>query len=158
MEKHLEGVFELEKQIGSSVGGGCTVPQAPMKAPNMHVKFKQMIDLAVLALSCDLTRVIALRYSNSWGLDFGAYDLPDGVGTWSDHFISHKLGDTDRATDLDGLPQARPRRSRTRVSSPPRVSKVRRFGYLMNSLKAATTPSGNLLDESLVLHLREWRR
>ncbi len=155
VEKHLESVFELEKQIGSSAGGGCTVPEAPVKAPNMHVKFKQMIDLAVLAMACDLTRVVALQYSNSWGLDFGAYDLPDGVGTWSDHFISHKLGDTDRATDLDGLPQAEAKAiADARVITTSRF-KVRRFGYLMNSLKAASTASGNLLDESLVLYTSE---
>ncbi len=155
MEQHLESVFELEKQIQSTTQSGCTVPGAPTKGPNMHGKFKQMIDLGLLALTCDLTRVLALQYSNSWGLDFAGYDLPDGVGDWSDHFISHKLGDRDRATDLDGLPQAEAMRiANARVVQTSRF-KVRRFAYLLNAMKAAQTATGNLLDESLVLYTSE---
>lgn len=155
VEKHLESVFELEKQIASTAGAACVAPDRPERAPNLHVKFKQIVDLAVLALSCDLTRVVVLQYSNSWGLDYVGYDLPDGIGSWSDHFISHKLGDTDRATDLDNLPQAEAKAiADARVITTSRF-KVRRFGYLINSLKAASTSTGNLLDESLVLYTSE---
>ncbi|WP_437854971.1 DUF1552 domain-containing protein [Sorangium sp. So ce363] len=155
VEQHLESVFELEKQIQSTTQSGCTVPGAPTKGQNLHGKFKQMIDLGLLALTCDLTRVLVLQYSNSWGLDFAGYDLPDGVGDWSDHFISHKLGDRDRATDLDGLPQAEAMRiANARVVQTSRF-KVRRFAYLLNAMKAAQTATGNLLDESLVLYTSE---
>ncbi|WP_437957773.1 DUF1552 domain-containing protein [Sorangium sp. So ce119] len=155
VEQHLESVFELEKQIQSTTASGCTVPGKPERGLDLHGKFKQMIDLGLLALTCDLTRVLVLQYSNSWGLDFAGYDLPDGVGTWSDHFISHKLGDRDRATDLDGLPQAEAMRiANARVVQTSRF-KVRRFAYLLNAMKAATTPTGNLLDESLVLYTSE---
>jgi hypothetical protein len=131
------------------------IPGEPSSGGNMHVKFKQMVDLAVLALACDLTRVITLQYSNSWGLDFADYDLGENIGTWSDHFISHKLGDQDRATDLDGLPQEEARRiADARVVLTSRF-KVRRFAYFLNALKVATTPTGNLLEESLVLYTSE---
>ncbi|AUX40666.1 hypothetical protein SOCE26_020670 [Sorangium cellulosum] len=155
VEQHLESVFELERQIQSTTASSCAIPDAPPRGLELHGKFKQMIDLGVLALTCDLTRVLILQYSNSWDLSFAGYDLPDGVGDWSDHFISHKLGDRDRATDLDGLPQAEASRiANARVVQTSRF-KVRRFAYLLNAMKAASTPTGNLLDESLVLYTSE---
>ncbi len=155
VDQHLESVYELEKQIQSSVGSSCVIPSAPEATSSLHAKFKQMIDLGVLALACDLTRVVVLQYSNSWNLDFAGYDLSDGVADWSDHFISHKLGDRDRATDLDGLPQEEAMAiANARVIQTSRF-KVRRFAYLLNSMKAITTASGNLLDESMVLYTSE---
>ncbi len=155
VEQHLQSVYELEKQIQSTVGSSCVIPTAPEGATNLHTKFKQMIDLGVLALACDLTRVVVLQYSNSWNLDFGGYSLSDGVADWSDHFISHKLGDRDRATDLDGLPQEEAMAiANARVIQTSRF-KVRRFAYLLNSMKAITTASGTLLDESMVLYTSE---
>lgn len=155
VDQHLQAVFELEKQLSSTLSSSCIVPDAPTDGADQHVKFKQMIDLAVLALACDMTRVVVLQYSNSWGLDFAGYDLGDGVADWSDHFISHKLGDRDRATDLDGLPQEEAKAiADARVVQTTRF-KIRRFAYLLNSLKAASTAAGNLLDESLVLYTSE---
>ena len=156
VEQHLESIFELEQQLAATAPGTCTAPDAPsMGGADMHTRFKQMIDLGVLALSCGLTRVLVLQYSNSWDLEFGKYALSDGVGTWSDHFISHKLGDRDRATDLDGLPSNEAMAiANARVIATSRF-KVRRFGYLLDQMKAVTTASGNLLDESLVLYTSE---
>lgn len=155
VEQHLESVFELEKQIGAATQSSCVAPGKPPRGLDLHGKFKLMIDLGILALSCDLTRVLVLQYSNCWGLDFKGYNLPDGVGEWSDHFISHKLGDRDRATDLDKLPQAEAMRiANARVVQTSRF-KVRRFAYLLNAMKAVSTPTGNLLDESLVLYTSE---
>jgi hypothetical protein len=154
VEQHLEAVFELEKQLQSTTAK-CTVPGRPAQSSSQHATFKQMIDLAVLAMSCDLTRVVTLQYSNSWNLAFTEYGLPEGVADWSDHFISHKLGDRDRATDLDGLPNAEAMRiANARVVQTSRF-KVRRLAYLLNALKAAPAASGNLLDESLVLYTSE---
>ena len=154
VEQHLDAVFEVERQIRATATT-CTVPTRPVPSQNMHVTFKQMIDLAVIAMTCDLTRVITLQYSNSWNLDFRDYALADGVADWSDHFISHKLGDRDRATDLDGLPNEEAMRiANARVVNTSRF-KIRRFAYLLNALKAAKTPNGNLLDESMVLYTSE---
>jgi hypothetical protein len=155
VEQHLQSVFELEKQLQTGLVPGCTVPEAPGAAPDMHTKMKQMVDLGVLALSCDLTRVLVLQYSNSWALDFKKYSLSDGVADWSDHFISHKLGDRDRATDLDSLPADQAKAiADARVLQTSRF-KVRRFTNLINQLKATSSGSGSLLDESLVLYTSE---
>jgi hypothetical protein len=156
VEQHLQSIRELEQQLdATSSGGACDVPGATLPGADMHTRFKQMIDLGVLALSCGLTRVLVLQYSNSWDLEFGKYNLAEGVSTWTDHFISHKLGDRDRATDLDGLPSNQAMAiANARVIQTSRF-KVRRFGYLLDRMKAVATASGNLLDESLVLYTSE---
>ena len=133
-------------------------PTAPASGGNWHSKTKQLIDLAVLAMACDLTRVVTLQSSDSWGVNSGDYQLGTGTeacGTWSDHFISHKLDDTDRATDLDSLDRAEAQRiADARVVQTSRF-KVRRFAYLVNALKRATTPTGTLLDECIAMYTSE---
>jgi len=79
----------------------------------------------------------------------------EALSDWSDHFISHKLDDTDRATDLDGLDRAQAQQiADARVVMTSRF-KVRRFAYLVQALKNITTPTGTLLDESLVMYISE---
>src|SRR5690606_26968323 len=70
VEQYLEAVFELEMQLGSS-SAGCAVPEEPTARPDLHTRIKQFRDLAVVAMQCDLTRVVALQYSNSWDVNFG---------------------------------------------------------------------------------------
>jgi hypothetical protein len=159
--QYLDAISELEKQLGASGGSGssCT-PTAPTTtgANNWHTKSKQFIDVMVLAMACDLTRVATLQYSNSWNVHYEDYSIGTGkesLGKWSDHFISHKLDDTDRATDLDGLDRAEAQRiADARVVATSRF-KVRRFAYLVEKLKSVTTPTGTLLDESLVMYCSE---
>jgi hypothetical protein len=157
--QYFEAIFELEKQLQPPTGPqACAVPVAPGASGDWHVKAKQFIDLAVLAMACDLTRVVTLQYSDSWGVNYSGYQLGQGmesVGTWSDHFLSHKLGDADRATDLDGLDPAEAKRiADARVVQASRF-KVRRFAYLVNALKAVSTPTGTLLDDTLAMYVSE---
>ncbi|MFZ5893679.1 MAG: DUF1552 domain-containing protein [Myxococcota bacterium] len=157
--QYLEAVAELEKQVNApATGTSCTAPTAPATGGDWHSKSKLFIDLLVLAMTCDLTRVITLQYSDSWGVNYSGYTIgsgKEGLGTWSDHFISHKLDDTDRATDLDGLDRAEAQRiADLRVVNTSRF-KVRRFAYLVNALKNVKTPNGTLLDESLVMYVSE---
>jgi hypothetical protein len=102
--------------------------------------------------------VVTLQYSDSWGVNYSDYSIGSGTESlkdWSDHFISHKLDDTDRATDLDGLARDEAMRiANIRVVNTSRF-KVRRFAYLVNALKSVATPNGTLLDESLVLYASE---
>jgi hypothetical protein len=158
LEQYFESINELEKQVGATPGVACTIPDEPEQGGDWHQKSKLFIDLAVLAMACDLTRTVTLQYSDSWGVAYPDYNLGEGiegVGDWSDHFISHKLDDTDRATDLDGLN----RDEATRIANARVVAisrfKVRRFAYLVNALKSVQTENGTLLDESLVLFASE---
>jgi hypothetical protein len=158
--QHLESVYEVEKQVNAmAVPTTCTVPTAPSSGGNWHSKTKAFIDLAVLAMACDLTRVVTIQYSDSWGVNYTDYPLGAGkeaLKDWSDHFISHKLDDQDRATDLDGLDRAEAQKiADARVVATSRF-KVRRFAYLVNALKRAQTATGGtLLDETLALYASE---
>jgi len=158
LDQYLTSVSELEGQIKAMPSVGCTVPTAPAKGGNWHSKAKLFIDLAVTAMACDLTRVVTLQYSDSWGVNYSDYTIGTGkeaLGDWSDHFISHKLDDNDRATDLDGLDRTEAMNiANARVVSTSRF-KVRRFAYLVNALKSVATPTGTLLDEALVLYASE---
>jgi hypothetical protein len=158
LEQYLDSVHELETQIQVGETVECTAPAEPANGGDWHSKAKLFIDLAVLAFACDLTRVVTLQYSDSWGVNYPDYSLGEGIMSvkdWSDHFISHKLDDTDRATDLDGLDRQEAMRiANARVIATSRF-KVRRFAYLVDQLRKVTTPSGTLLDEALVLYASE---
>jgi hypothetical protein len=158
MDRYLQSVLELEQQTTVVTPSTCAVPMQPTSGGNWHSKTKQFIDLTVLAMACDLTRVATIQYSDSWGVNYSGYTLGAGresLADWSDHFISHKLDDTDRATDLDGLDRAEAQRiADLRVVATSRF-KVRRFAYLLNALKSVPTETGTLLDETLVMFISE---
>ena len=158
LEQYFDSISELEKQMVGPGAATCEKPTAPSQDGDWHKSTKQFIDLVVLAMACDLTRVSVIQYSDSWGVNYSDYGIGSGreaLGGWSDHFISHKLGDKDRATDLDGLDQAEAQRiANARVVLTSRF-KVRRFAYLVEALKKVQTPTGTLLDESLVLYASE---
>jgi hypothetical protein len=158
VERYLDSVRELEQQIqvtSTTTSAGCSLPAAPARSRDMHTNTKLMLDLTLMAFQCDLTRVAVVQYSNSWDVNYGKYNLPDGVGDWSDHFISHKLDDNDRATDLDGLDRAEAMRiANARVVQTSRF-KARRFANVVSALKAAPSASGTLFDETLALYCSE---
>lgn len=158
LEQYFQALSELEQQVTAVPPDSCVVPAAPADGGDWHAKSKAFIDLAVLAFACDLTNVATIQYSDSWGVHYGSYSLGAGseaLKDWSDHFISHKLDDTDRATDLDGLERSEAMRiANARVVQTSRF-KVRRFSYLVNSLKRIVTPTGTLFDETLAMYVSE---
>jgi Protein of unknown function (DUF1552) len=162
MEAYLTSVRELEQQIqNTTVTAGCTLPVNPENTRDMHTNTKLMLDLTIMAFQCDLTRVAVVQYSNSWDVHYGKYELPDGCGDWSDHFISHKLDDNDRATDLDDIisDPDRGREEALRIANARVVQtsrfKARRFANVVSALKAAPGANGTLFDETLALYCSE---
>jgi hypothetical protein len=170
LDQYFTAVRELEQQLGAQPAGAtCTTPSEPPQsgrgsaaqggaAGNWHEQTKSFVDLTVLALACDLTNVATIQYSDCWSVHYDGYTLGTGIeslGNWSDHFLSHKLGDRDRATDLDGLPASEAMRiANVRVVAASRF-KVRRFAYLVGKLAETTTPTGTLLDETLAMFVSE---
>ncbi len=163
MEAYLQSVRELEQQIQATTAApGCTIPGSPDNTRDMHTNTKLMLDLTMMAFQCDLTRVAVVQYSNSWDVNYGKYELPDGCGDWSDHFISHKLDDDDRATDLDAIIEdpelgrdEAMRIANARVVQTSRF-KARRFANVVNALKETPgTAGGTLFDETLALYCSE---
>lgn len=162
VDEFLASIRTMEQQI--NITHSCSSAQLNGSANNFHDKSKFFIDIAVLAMACDLTNVATVQYSNSWGVNYSDYILGDGsrdeagtigVGNYSDHFISHKLGDNDRAKDLDALPRdVAARIADERVVLTSRF-KARRFAYLVDKLRSTPTPTGSLYDESLALYCSE---
>ena len=158
VDQYLQAVYELEQQVTAVAPDGCSIPEEPAQGGDWHSKAKAFADLTALAMACDLTRVATLQYSDSWGVHYGNYPMGSGLealSDWSDHFLSHKLDDTDRATDLDGLERSQAQQiADARVVLTSRF-KARRYAYLVDALKAISTPTGNLLDETLVMYISE---
>lgn len=153
LAQYMESVYEVEMQIGG--GGGCSTPALADLGSSLHDMTKLFVDITVAALSCGLTPVATIQYSNSWDLNYNGYELGENIADWSDHFISHKLGDNDRATDLDGLPQNEAMAiANARVELTSRF-KARRFANVIDLLRNTPTPTGTLLDETLVLYASE---
>lgn len=160
LAQYFEAVNDLDTQLNAMpTVDSCTAPAAPSgSARNWHQDSKHFMDIALLAMACDLTRVATIQYSNSWGVHYKGYTLGEGreaLGDWSDHFLSHKLDDGDRATDLDGLERAESQRiADARVVTTSRF-RARRFAYLVEQLKAIQTPTGRLYDETLAMYCSE---
>lgn len=162
VEEFFSSVRSLEEQL--NISHSCSDAEISGSARNWHDKSKYFIDIAILAMACDLTNVASIQYSNSWGVHYSDYVLgngvPDaagtiGVGGYSDHFISHKLGDADRAEDLDALPSnVAAQIADERVVLTSRF-KARRFAYLVDRLRNTSTPTGSLYDETLALYCSE---
>ena len=162
VEEFLDSIRTMEQQI--QLNNACGNPNLQGSGNNYHDKSKFFIDIAIMAMACDLTNVATVQYSNSWGVNYSGYVLGDGtpdeagtigVGNFSDHFISHKLDDNDRAKDLDSLPReiaARIANDRVELTS---RFKARRFAYLVDKLRNTPTPTGTLYDETIALYCSE---
>lgn len=162
VDEFFNSVRTLEEQLNTAAS--CQAVNIAGTGRDFHDKSKYFIDIGILAMACDLTNVATVQYSNSWGVNYAGYILGDGrpdeagtigVGNFSDHFISHKLDDNDRAKDLDALPRdVAARIADNRVVLTSRF-KVRRFAYLVDALRKTLTPTGSLYDETLALYCSE---
>ena len=83
LENHADKIRALEMQLGNEgqAGAGCTTPMLNLPgdydtnpygsawdANRDDVSSRVLIDLMVMALACDLTRVGTLQYTNCWGI------------------------------------------------------------------------------------------
>lgn len=94
-EAHHESIRMLEKQLASTSGGGgaaCT-PMMPGAAGDFAAKVKAFVDLAGMALRCDVTRVVSM----TWGAN-GGYS----PSTWASIGVP---GDYHNAIAHGGPPQ-----------------------------------------------------
>src|SRR5688572_15338962 len=78
LDQYRESLNELEKQVSSVPTASYTTPAAPASGGNWQSKAKLFINLAVVAMACDKTRVVTLQYSDSWGVHYGDYSLGEG--------------------------------------------------------------------------------
>jgi hypothetical protein len=152
--QHFEAVRDLERRLGLSVPGGggggtsggvCLRPEIP---PEMDVgaesEFERIaslqMDLAVMSLACDLTRVVSIAFSTALNaLRFTFMGMHDQDG----HSLSHA---GDASLEL----QDQWARMLTWYTD--------QFAGLLDRLEAIPEGEGTLLDNCLVLWCNELSR
>lgn len=146
LDAHVTHVRDLEKRL-TAAGPTCTIPAAPgtldHKAnANFPAVGKLQMDLMVLALACDLTRVGTLQWEQSVGNV--RFSWVDPAITRGHHDLSHD-GDTVAET-IEQL---------TKIN----VWYAQQFNYLLDALKNTKEGDGStMLDNTLVLWVNELAR
>lgn len=153
LELHATLVRDLETRISSSMPtGACAAPDRPAfmatdSEETMPAISRMQIDLLVMALACDLTRVGSLQYSNAINhvrLPFVSYRNQAGAQVQSlgdGHGLSHDQGGS--RFDVDEEWVARDTWYAGEVA------------YLLERLAAVPEGDGTLLDHSVILWINE---
>ncbi len=143
LDQHLQAVQQLQQNLGLVP---CEPPPAPPELDLLDdalrpARGELLMDLCVMALRCDMARVVAF----SLGSTGGAHRFPFLGIDRGDHDISH----------LD----MRIEEERAQYRAVSRW-KVEQLGYLLGQLQAApgSNGEGSLLDETLVVGLSEMSR
>lgn len=135
LDVHLASLESIQTEL-DSVAAACSVPAAPGSASTFPAKAKLQIDLMVLALKCDLTRVASLQLSKSVSRVIPNWLTYDGAPITKEHHDLTHYGDA--VNDVKMLPL---------------VDKwyAQQFQYLLASMDAVPEGSGTLLDNSVVV-------
>lgn len=142
LDNHLSAVRDLEKRLDTAavLGGTCVKPKEPgaidiFENANYPVLGKLQMDLLVMALACDITRVGSLL----WAGAANNAQVFDWIGIKDSH---HQLTHANPAASKDSL-----------------VAIMRwytsQFAYLISALKAVPEGTGTMLDNTAVLWVSE---
>jgi hypothetical protein len=131
LDEYLTGVRELEVRLQSGDMGSCGTPERPGEAADYAAVCRAMNELAVLALECDLTRVVTFMMD-----DGGSQRAFDFLGIpEAHHDLSHHGGDVDKIEKLTQI----------------EVWELGEFAWLLERMRGAVEADGStLLDNSLV--------
>jgi hypothetical protein len=135
LDEYMTGVRDLETRIqGDSVV--CVPEDRPESGLDYAALVRTMSDLTVLALQCDLTRVVTFMLENG-----GSYRSFDFLGvTGGHHELSHHQEDPAKIESLAVID----------------TWEVGELAYLLDRMRATVDSEGNaLLDHSLVLFSSE---
>lgn len=134
LDEYLSGVRALELRIQATAGAACTAGARPGPPADVRDRVKQMLDLSVLAFSCDLTRVITFGYEHT---------VTERAHPWVGVSDGYHIGVTH---NQPGQPYAA-------------VNQwiVSQFAYLLDRLAATqdATGTGTLLDNTIVYFASE---
>jgi hypothetical protein len=144
VQEHVDAISDMEKSLFQpSVGGAtCSAPKAP---PELRVSDmaafpalgKAQMDLLVLALQCNLTRVASIQWSHT---------VSPLLMSWlglseAHHELSHK--DDSNVQGVANFVKAE-------------RWFAEQFGYFLEKMKATPDPAGGtLFDSSLILWVKE---
>jgi hypothetical protein len=147
LDQHLTNIRDLESRITATavVGQACVKPALPTIDYKANANFpavgKLQMDLLVMALACDLTRVGTLQWERSVG-DI-RFTWVDPAITRGHHDFSHD-GD-DNAATVELL---------TKIN----VWYTEQFNYLIEAMKKIPEGNGTMLDNTLILWCNELSR
>lgn len=145
LDAHLTAIREIEKGLekpGFMPSGVCQVPSFERPGDiygdaSYPAVGKAQIDLLVMALACDLTRVVTLQWDTS--VSNVVFSWIPGV-TEGHHDLSHRpVEDTAAQTQLGLINQWY----------------ASQFAYLLSALKAVPEGEGTLLDSTVALWANE---
>ncbi len=132
LDEYLTGVRELEIRLDTFEAPTCDPGLRPTTPPDIEAAAMAMADIMVIALECDVTRVITFMFANG-----GSNRVHDFLGvTRAHHQISHHGGDRTKLDDLATIDRWH----------------VAQFARFVESL--ANTPTGEdrmLIDDCLVM-------
>lgn len=136
VDQHLEALAAIERRIGGGSGGGvmglsCSKPPEP-SGDGFDAKLEQMSDIAVAALSCDVTRVMSIQWSYAF-----SHVRHSWIGLGDHHNYSHD--GQDRRSELTKIDQWY----------------ATQLLYLLQKLDSVPEGDGTLLDNTLVVCGRE---
>ncbi len=145
LDAHLGSIDELEKRLLQPrppvTAKGCVRPMAPSPLdPTANDNFplvgKLQMDMLVMALACDLTRVATLQWSNS-------------VGGTRFTWIGAKRGHHDMSHDPDSNDESK--EMLTRIN----IWYAEQLAYLIERMKQIPEGDGTMLDNTLILWCNE---
>jgi Protein of unknown function (DUF1552) len=105
LEVHADSIRQLEMRLetqasggGAVVGGSCSIPPKPAETTNTLLASSTMLDLAVQAFACDLTRVASVQFGHHQGTPV---TLPGVTGDWHGDFLHSDHSPYQRLVTLE---------------------------------------------------------
>ncbi len=136
LEQYLDGIRELEMRIEKEASGPvCETGNYSSTFADLPGHVRSMLDLIVLAISCDTTRVVSFMLGNG-----GSGQVYDFLGLSSGHHeLSHHGNDPALQAQLQIID----------------TWEIAQFAYLLDRLRSVTEGESNLLENSLVFFSSE---
>ena len=136
MDEYLEAIRDVERRIQKASHSGVSVDSSgltrPAGIPDAFADHaRTMIDLQVLAMQADLTRVCSFML----GRELSNRTYPEIGVPDSHHMLSHHGGDPEKIAKLVRINQLH----------------MQQFAYYLERMKATKDGEGTLLDSTLVL-------
>ena len=136
LEQYLDGIRSLERRIDvESMDPACETANFSGTYADVQGHVRSMLDLIVLALTCDATRVVSFMLGNG-----GSGRVYDFLGLNAGHHdLSHHAGDPNLQAQLQIID----------------TWELAQFAYLLDRLRSVPEGQSNLLENSLVLFASE---
>jgi len=135
LQQYLTGVRELERRVTDTVAPMCSATNRPAAAATYQLKVPVMNDIMVMALQCDVTRIVTFMLGNAVSNQTHPFLMANGAAiTRGHHDISHH---GNNAANLEMLHQID-------------IWEMTQLADLFTKMKKVTEGDANLLYNSTV--------